>query len=346
MRARGGKGASMSGRQVSLGIERGLFASWRGRRLKENLLGYLYILPATIVLTAFHFLPVGYAFYISLHKWKVKKVAFLGLANYSQALADSRFWKSLVVTVYYVIGTVPFTITLSLIIAYLLFQKIKGLSIYRTIYFLPYITSTVASAAVWLWIFNPRHGPLNQLLELVGLSPQRWLNEPRGIIKVVGGALGFTVPQWAEGPSLALVGIMVFAIWRYVGYDVVIFLAGLGNIPYQLYEAAKIDGAGRWQLFRRITLPLLSPTIFFLVVMSVIWSFRAFADIYIMTAASGQQLGGPLYTTTTATIYIFDQFYGRLNIGYASSMAFILFWITLVLTIIQNRFGERFVFYT
>ncbi|MGA9347748.1 MAG: sugar ABC transporter permease [Anaerolineae bacterium] len=137
----------MSRRQISLGIKRGLFAGQKGRRLKENLLGYLYILPATIILAAFHFLPVGYAFYISLHNWKIKKVAFLGLANYSQALSDSRFWKSLVVTVYYVIGTVPLTITLSLIIAYFLFQRIKGLSIYRTIYFLPYITSTVASSS-------------------------------------------------------------------------------------------------------------------------------------------------------------------------------------------------------
>jgi multiple sugar transport system permease protein len=153
------------------------------------------------------------------------------------------------------------------------------------------------------------------------------------------------IPRWAEGPSLALVGIMMFSIWRFTGYDVVIFLAGLGNIPPELYEAARMDGAGHWQIFRHITLPLLSPTTFFLGVMSTIWAFQAFNNIYIMTWASGGALGGPLKTTTTTTIYIFDQFYNRINFGLAAAMAFVLFWLILALTIAQQKLGERRVFY-
>ncbi|HDN79045.1 MAG TPA: sugar ABC transporter permease [Chloroflexi bacterium] len=321
------------------------FEGKRGARIKEAIQGYLYLLPATIIIFVFHLLPVTYAFYISLHKWKVKKVAFVAFQNYIKALNDPLFWNSLKVTVFYVVGTVPVTLILALIIAYLLFQKIQGRSIYRTVYFLPYITSTVASSAVWLWIFNPRHGPLNQFLEFIGLPPQRWLNEPRGIFEILGDALGVNVPKGFGGPSLALVSIMVFVIWFYVGYDATIFLAGLGSIPSELYEAAKIDGAGRWQLFRYITLPLLSPTIFFLTLVATIGSFQAFNHIYVMTSGAGGALGGPLHTTTTTTIYIFDTFYNRINIGYATAIAFLLFWLILGLTILQYRIGERRVFY-
>jgi len=317
----------------------------KGRRLKESLLGYLYISPATVILLAFHLLPVLYAFYISLHKWKIKKSAFLGLGNYAKVLDDPHFWRSLKVTVFYVIGTVPATLVISLFLAYLLFQKVRGLSVYRTFFFLPYITSTVASSAVWVWIFNPRHGPLNQILELVGIPAQRWMLEPRGIFAILGEGLGLSIPSWAAGPSLALVAIMVFVIWFYVGWDIGVFLAGLGNIPTELYDAAKIDGAGAWSLFRHITLPLLSPTIFFLTLMAMIGSFRAFSHIFVMTRAAGGQLGGPLRTTTTTSILMFDHFYSRVRFGYASAIAFVLFVVILLLTRIQQRVGRDIVFY-
>jgi len=319
-----------------------LWSGPRRRYWKRSLLAYLYLLPAAIILAVFHFLPVLYALYISLHRWKIRKIAFVQFSNYVEALHDPRFWGSLKVTVFYVLGTVPLTLGISLLLAYLLFQKVRGLSFYRTSYFLPYITSTVAAATVWLWIFNPRHGPLNQILALVGFTPQRWMNEPRGIIRMLGSVLGLQVPTWAAGPSLALVAVIVVTIWHYVGFDVVIFLAGLGSIPTELYDAARIDGAGRWQLFRYITLPLLSPTTFFLLIISTIGAFQSFNIIYVMTAGSGAQLGGPLHTTTTTTIYLFDQFYNQINLGYASAIAFVLFAIILSLTIIQNKmFGER-----
>jgi len=322
-----------------------LFVGRRGRRLKENLLGYLYISPATLILLSFHLLPVFYAFYISLHKWKITKGAFIGLDNYIRVLQDPAFRRSLQVTFFYVLGTVPLTLAISLLLAYLLFQNVRGLSLYRTIFFLPYITSTVASSAVWVWIFNPKHGPLNQILELIGIAPQKWMLEPRGIFQILGQAVGVNVPSWAAGPSQALVAIMVFVIWFYVGWDTVIFLAGLGNIPSELYDAAKIDGAGRWALFRHITLPLLSPTIFFLTTMSMIGSFRAFNHIFVMTRAAGGQLGGPLRTTTTTSILMFDHFYSRVRFGYAAAIAFVLFAIILTLTVLQQRSARGRVFY-
>jgi len=168
----------VNARQDPRSQSRGLLSGRKGRRLKESLLGYLYISPASVILLAFHLLPVLYALYISLHKWKIVKSDFLGLGNYAKVLEDPHFWRSLKVTVFYVLGTVPATLAISLFLAYLLFQKVRGLSVYRTIFFLPYITSTVASSAVWVWIFNPKHGPLNQILELVGIPTQTWMLEP------------------------------------------------------------------------------------------------------------------------------------------------------------------------
>jgi multiple sugar transport system permease protein len=318
----------------------------RRRKVKEALLGYLYLLPAIVILGAFHFFPVGYAFFISLHSWRIKKGSFIALENYAKALQDPAFWNSLKVTVFYVIGTVPFQLAIALLVAYLLFQNIRGKSALRVIYFLPYITSTVASAAVWTWIFTPRAGPLNQILEFLGIEPFRWLLEPKGIFEVLAGRIGMTIPDWAAGPSVALVAVMIFVIWFWVGYDATIFLAGLGNIPYELYEAARIDGAGRWQLFRYITLPLLSPTTFFLSLIAVIGSFQAFNHIFVMTGAAGGAVGGPLRTTTTTTILIYQQFYESARFGYASSISFLLFAIILALTLLQNYMAGKRVHYS
>jgi len=204
----------------------------------------------------------------------------------------------------------------------------------------------VASAAIWAWIFTPRSGPLNQILELFGIDPFRWLLEPKGIFEVLSSRIGVTIPDWAGGPSVALVAIMMFVIWFWVGYDATIFLAGLGNIPYTLYEAARIDGAGRWQLFRYITLPLLSPTTFFLSLIAIIGSFQAFNHIFVMTGAAGGAVGGPLRTTTTTTIMIYQQFYESARFGYASAISFVLFAIILALTLLQNYVAGRRVHYT
>jgi len=321
----------------------GFLSGRRGRYLREALQGYLYILPATIILVLFHFFPVFYAFYISLHKWFIVKGPYIGFANYHRALTTDKFWNAIRVTLWYVVGTVPIQLFLALVIAYLLFQKIRGKEGLRMIYFLPYVTSTVASGAVFAKMFNPTFGPVNKVLAALGLPMLRWMKEPRGIFTVLGEQLGIHFPF--AGPSVALVTIMFFVIWFWVGYDTTIFLAGLGAIPYELYEAAKIDGAGRWQLFRHITLPLLSPTTFFLSLVAVIGSFKAFNHVFIMAAASANEIGGPLGTTTTMAILIYNNAFGTPTFGYASAMSFLLFILILIVSLIQNYIGGKQVHY-
>lgn len=255
---------------------------------------------------------------------------------------DSDLWNSLKVTLYYVIGTVPIQLAISLVLAYLLFQNIKGKTAFRIVYYLPYVTSLVASSAVWTKFYNPKGGLFNRVLEAVGLPALRWLQEPKGI-----GALLFgpEVPSWAVGPSLAQIAVLIFVIWLYIGYDTTIFLAGLGNIPHELYEAAKIDGANGWQLFRHITLPLLSPTTFFLSLVAVIGSFKAFVHIFVMTSGAGSGAGGPIKTNMTMGLFIYETFYTNVRNGYASAIAFILFAIILAITLFQNYYSKKWVFY-
>ena len=321
----------------------GRFSGRRARRIREAVQGYLFILPATFVLILFHFLPVFYAFYISLHKWFIVKGDYVGFANYQRALTTDKFWNSLKVTIWYVVGTVPIQLILALVIAYLLFQKIRGKEGLRMVYFLPYVTSTVASGAVFAKMFNPTFGPINKALAAIGLPVLRWMKEPRGIFTVLGEMAGINVPF--GGPSVALVTVMVFVIWFWVGYDATIFLAGLGAIPYELYEAAKIDGAGRWQLFRHITIPLLSPTTFFLSLVAIIGSFKAFNHVFIMAAASATEIGGPLDTTTTASILIYNNAFRTPTFGYASAMSFLLFILILIVSLLQNYIGGKRVHY-
>ena len=250
---------------------------------------------------------------------------------------DDGWWQGLLVTVYYAIGTVPLQLFLALFLAVLLFQEIKGKGLYRLIFFLPYITPAVAAAAVFRVLFSGRpNGPINSLLGAFGVEPLLWLDEPTGIFRMITGGI---LPEWAAGPSLALAVIIIYNIWSYVGYDIVIFLAGLGGIPGELYEAAAIDGAGRWEKFRHVTLPLLSPTTYFLTLLSVIGTFKAFNHVWVLRKAAA------LGTTDTASIVIFTEFNRNTRYGYASSLAIILLLIILVLTVINNRIAEEKVFY-
>ena len=299
---------------------------------------YLFILPAFVLLAAFHIYPVFNAIYISLQKGPITRFTFVGLQNYTRALASSDFWGSLVNTFAFAFLTVFFTIVLGLVVAYLLFQHVRGQAIYRTLYFLPYVISTVGSSIVWAWIFDPSSGLANMILKWLGIQPLRWLIEPAGVFQLLGRQTHLPIPGWLHGPSLALVAIVIFTIWQSVGYNVVIFLAGLTNISKELYEAARMDGANGMQLFRFITLPLLSPTTFFVLVISVIGSLQSFNQIFAMNSAAAQTLGGPLGTTNTLTVYMFNQLYSYSNFGYASTIAVLLSIIILVLTLINFRF--------
>ncbi|MCD6290989.1 MAG: sugar ABC transporter permease, partial [Anaerolineae bacterium] len=253
------------------------------------------------------------------------------------AAGDQDFLNSLRITLYYALGTVPAEIAIALVLAYILFQQIRGQEVFRMFYFLPYITPVVATAVVFRTIFNPRDTSLaNQLLRVIGVGPYKWLFEPRPFLQVV---LGWNVHGFFAGPSMALVSIILFGVWTYVGYNTVIFLAGLGSIPRELYEAAEIDGANEWQLFRHITLPLLSPITFYLSLIAFIGTFKAFNHIYVMRMPSA------LGTVDTASVTIFDTFYKANKYGYATAEAFLLFLVILSLTLVQNKvFGER-VFY-
>jgi ABC-type sugar transport system permease subunit len=266
--------------------------------------------------------------------------AWLLIAEVPQAIrAGYRdWWDGLLNTIYYVLFTVPAELVLGLFLAVLLFQKIKGRSFFRLIYFLPYVTNPVAAASVFRVIFSSRvTAPLNSLLNLMGMSSLLWLDEPKGIFNMLFPALN--LPPLLAGPSLAMFVICLYGIWSFAGYNTVIFLAGLGSIPSPLYEAAAIDGAGRWQQFRHITLPLLSPTTYFLTLIAVIGTFKAFNHLWVLR--SGAALG----TTDTASIIIFNEFNRNTRYGYASALALVLLGFILVLTLVNNRIAEKKVFY-
>lgn len=250
------------------------------------------------------------------------------------ASADDGLLQGFWITIMYALGTVPVQLSIGLLLAYLLFQPIRFRSFFRMVYFIPYITPFVATSIVFRIIFNaPKTAPANRMLSLFGIEPQRWILERNSIGELLG------LPDFLAGPALALVVIMIFSTWTYIGYDAVIFLAGLGNIPGELYEAARIDGASSWRIFRHITLPMLSPTVFFLSLVAIIGTFQAFTQIWILrTGAVGSKVN-------TASVYIFDELQNSNRYGYASSMAFVLFAMILALTLFQNRVMGRRVFY-
>jgi multiple sugar transport system permease protein len=266
-------------------------------------------------------------------------------------LALGEVARSLAATVYYVIGTVPAAIVIAFLLAFFVFNAIRLRDLLRTVYFLPYVTSTVAAGLVFLWIFNPQVGVMNGLLGALGLPAQTWLEDPtpigRKLLDAVGAGWGAGIPDFLLGPSVALSVIIVFSIWASLGFDVVIFLAGLTAIPSELEDAAAIDGAGTWDRIRYITLPLLSPTIFFLLVVSTIRAFQAFTPIFVLSGGGYRgQAGGPLGSTSVLTVEIFKQFYERPDsVGYAAAIALFLLACVLLLTWGQFRLVGRRAFY-
>jgi multiple sugar transport system permease protein len=256
------------------------------------------------------------------------------------ASGDPDLWKGLKVTVFFSAGTVPIQLASALFLSVLLFQKLKGSEAFRIIFFIPWVTPAVASAAVFKQLFSNRAtAPANNFLTWLGFEPQLWLREPDGIFTMLSNYLGWDIPAWAAGPSLALSVIILQSIWTYVGYNTVIYLAGLGNIPKELTEAAEIDGASSWNVFRHITFPLLSPTTYFLSLIAIIGTFKAFNTIWVMRD------GAALGTTDPFSVVIFIEFFTKTRYGYASALAFVLFAIILSLTFINNKIQGARVFY-
>ena len=284
----------------------------------DNVVGYLFVAPLIFGLIVFTYGPVLAAFGLSFTKGDyISTPQWIGLDNYTRLLNEDLFWKSLVNTLYYVVGVVPASLFLSLLLAMAMNQKLRGIVFFRTVFFLPTITSTVAISLMWLWIYNPEFGVLNFLLKQIGL---------RG-------------PAWLSSPTWAMPAVIIMSIWRGLGYNMLIYLAGLQGIPDVFYEAAEIDGAGRFAKFRHITIPLLSPTTFLLLILGMIGAFQVFEYTYVMTG------GGPIYSTLTLVLHIYNNAFRNFEMGYASALAYVLFFILLLLTLIQFRLQKRWVHY-
>lgn len=273
--------------------------------------GMIFLVVPMLLFMLFSVYPMLYAAYLSLTSFSFTQAPeFIGIANFQRLFSDSVFHTAFVNTLIYTLGVVPVGMVLSLLLAVLLNQKVRGITFFRVAFYLPVVTSTVASGMIWLWMYAPDTGLVNRLLESVGLHGQRWLIDP----------------NWA------LLSVMLVAIWKNLGYTMTIFLAALQGIPAHLYEAAEIDGANTWDKFRVITIPLLKPATFFIFVTSIISSFQVFGSVYVMTN------GGPGYATTTVVHQIYLNAFRYLRMGYASAEALVLFIVIFSLSLFNWRF--------
>jgi multiple sugar transport system permease protein len=287
-------------------------------RKREVITAWLFLLPSLVGTLIFLIIPALSSLGLSFVSWDlISDIKPAGLANYERLINDPVFMRTLTNTFYYAIASVPIAIVLSLGLALLVHQKIKGLVIFRTMYFLPVISSSVAVAIVWRWVLNKDYGFVNTGLELVHLPAPDWL-----------GSMVWSMPS-----------VIIVGVWKEIGYFMVLFLAGLQGLPKDVYEAAAIDGANKWQSLRYITLPLLSPTIFFVFIISIISAFQVFDIPYIMTE------GGPGDSTTTIVLYLYRQGFQFFRMGYASAIAWVLFIIILLFTLFQWFVTQRKVFY-
>ncbi|ULO10491.1 sugar ABC transporter permease [Paenibacillus sp. 19GGS1-52] len=288
------------------------------RKKREQLAGWIFIAPEVIGMLVIAVFPLVFSLVLSLTEWNLvgglSAIHFIGLDNYINLFHDNRFIQGLKNNVLFTIGTVPLTMLLGVIFSAVIHKKLYAKAYFKVAFFVPYICSTVAIAAVWQALYHPSKGPFNQLLMQIGIS------DP---------------PRWLVDTSYSLIAIMIIYVWQLLGYQIIIFLAGMTNIPEELYEAATIDGATGIQQFRRITMPLLGPTTFFLAITSTISSFKIFDMIKFLTD------GGPNYSSTVIVYQIYEEGFEHFKMGYASAMSWVLFLIIMLVTSItwisQNR---------
>jgi len=281
-------------------------------------MGWLFIAPWLVGFAVFSAGPMLVSLALSFTKYDLFSMHFVGVENYRRLFfEDPLFWKSLSVTVTYAFAAVPLGIVGSLGLALLLNLEVRGQRLFRTLFYLPSVVPAVASALVWLWMFDANHGPINRLLGFFGFAPVAWLQDQR-----------FTLSAF-----------VIMSLWGVGGGRMIIFLAGLQGIPESYYEAAKLDGAGAWRQFRNVTLPLLSPVIFFNLILGFIGAFQVFTSSYVMTA------GGPNNATMFYALYLFRNFFEYFKLGKASALAWVLFVILLVVTAVQFWGSRRWVYY-
>lgn len=278
---------------------------------KETIAGFLFVSPMLFGVGIMVLLPILATFYLSLTEWSlitgVSGIKFVGLDNFERLFRDAKFLKALTNNAIFLL-TVPAYMAISLVLAVILNRHVYFNQLFKVIYFLPYISSIVAVATVWRVLFHPSLGPVNQFLMSIGID---------------------NPPKWIADPKFALVSIMMISVWISIGFNMIVYLAGLQAIPKDLYEAAEIDGANGWTRFFRITLPLLSPTTFFLLITGIIYTFKVFDLIAVLTQ------GGPAGSTNVMVWYLYETAFVNLKVGYASSMAFILFLCVFGITLIQ-----------
>ena len=280
---------------------------------------YLYLIPTILGLILFSAGAVAASFFMSFTQWDVvSPPEWIGFENYTNLWHSDLFWEVFRNTFLFVILAVPLSVVCALALALLANTGLRGITLFRTAYFLPVVSSMIAVALVWSWIFNPEYGLLNYLLRMV---------------------FGVQGPAWLDDTSWALPAMVIVTVWKGLGYSMVIFLAGLQNIPQDLYHAATIDGAGTWRKFKHITLPILSPTTFFVLVITLINSFQVFEQTYVLTK------GGPANSTSTLSYYIYQNAFQFFQMGKAAAVAYVLFAIIFAITFIQFRIQKRWVFY-
>ncbi len=287
----------------------GWWSSYRSR-----LTPYLFIAPNLMLFTVFVFFPLLYAAYISVHQWSlIDTPEFVAAKNYTRLVSDGQFWQALKNTVIYSVATVPTSLFLGLMLAIGLNRNLVARSLLRSLYFLPVVVSSVATAVIAAWLFNDNYGIVNALLRKIGVGPIAWLS----------------TPQWA------LPSIIITTLWVRIGFCMVVYLAALQSISPSYYEAARMDGATRLQQFWFVTWPLLRPTTFLLLILNVIYSFQVFDLIYVMTG------GGPGFSTTMVVQYIYQAAFASGEMGYATAMGMVLFVMILIFTLIQWRINRR-----
>ena len=288
-------------------------------RKSEVISGYLFILPSLVIFITFMIIPIFMGLYISLTDYDgFKTMNFVGLQNYTAMFRDSYFLVSFKNNIVYTLFTVPGTLILSLLLAVAVNKGIKGSSVFKTVFFFPYITSMVAVGIIWTLLFNPTVGPINNFLKSIGIA---------------------NPPGWLLSTKSALPAVMIVTVWKWAGYYMIIFLAGLQGIPKQLYEASEVDGASGLTKFFHITLPLLSPTTFLILILLIINSFQVFDLINIMTE------GGPGRATNVLVYRIYQEGFKYMHFGYASAEAYFLFAIILIITGIQFWGQKKWVVY-
>lgn len=292
------------------------------RKWPKSLTGYLFIAPNLIGFAAFTLFPLIFAFIVSFARWDVvsglQGIDWIGFSNFTEAFGDRAFWGAMGRTAIYVVGSVPLTVALGMLLAIGLNGPTPGRGVLRLIFFIPYIVNAVAISATWILLYHPRYGPINAVLRWFGID---------------------NPPLWLASSDWALPALIIMAIWAGVGYNAIIYLAALQTLPEDLYEAADLDGAGVVKKFTSITFPLLTPTTFFLMVTGFIGTSQSWGMINLMTR------GGPGTSTTVASYYIYQNAFQFYRFGYAAAMSWIMFGLVLLLTLGLWVYQRRAVFY-